>query len=319
MREGEPADAFYVIRDGAVALETVVPARGPVTIETLHDGDLSAGPGWCRPTAGVRRARARDAAHAIAIDGACLRGKSEADPALGYDLMKRFVAACSSSACRTRGCACSTSTAAALNGRACLSCRPPFRGRRPAARDRRHLDAASSSPPPATPAPFAPGQFAMLYAFGAGEAPISVSGIGGDGALVHTVRAVGAVTDGALRRAARRRAGRARAVRDGVAGRGGEGPDVVDRRRRHRPRAAAPVVHELLAHRERYGQVSILYGGRSPAELLYTGELESWRGRFDVDVDVTVDAADADWHGRVGVVTAPRYRRPSSTPSAPWR
>ena len=64
-----------------------------------------------------------------------------------------------------------------------------------------------------------------------------------------------------------------------------------------------PVVHELLAHRERYGQVSILYGGRSPADLLYASELEGWRGRFDVDVDVTVDVADADWRGRVGVVT----------------
>ena len=54
-----------------------------------------------------------------------------------------------------------------------------------------------------------------------------------------------------------------------------------------------PVVHELLAQRERYGDVSILYGGRSPAELLYVGELERWRARFDVDVDVTVDVADA--------------------------
>jgi NAD(P)H-flavin reductase len=63
-----------------------------------------------------------------------------------------------------------------------------------------------------------------------------------------------------------------------------------------------PVAHELLAHRERYGDVSILYGGRSPAELLYVSEVEGWRARFDVDVDVTVDTADETWHGRVGVV-----------------
>ena len=47
----------------------------------------------------------------------------------------------------------------------------------------------------------------------------------------------------------------------------------------------------------------VLYGGRSPAELLYMQELEGWRARFDVDVDVTVDVAQGDWRGRVGVVT----------------
>jgi NAD(P)H-flavin reductase len=64
-----------------------------------------------------------------------------------------------------------------------------------------------------------------------------------------------------------------------------------------------PAVHHLLANRERYGNVVVLYGGRSPEELLYTAELERWRGRFDVEVGVTVDQAAAGWHGRVGVVT----------------
>jgi NAD(P)H-flavin reductase len=64
-----------------------------------------------------------------------------------------------------------------------------------------------------------------------------------------------------------------------------------------------PVVYQLLANRERYGKVVILYGGRSPAELLFPEELEHWRGRFDVQVEVTVDGAPADWRGSVGVVT----------------
>jgi NAD(P)H-flavin reductase len=64
-----------------------------------------------------------------------------------------------------------------------------------------------------------------------------------------------------------------------------------------------PVVHHVLANRERYGRVVVLYGGRSPEELLYTAELERWRGRFDVEVHVAVDQAAAGWHGRVGVVT----------------
>ena len=149
---------------------------------------------------------------------------------------------------------------------------------------------------------FAPGQFAMLYAFGAGEVPISVSSIGGDGAVVHTVRAVGAVTEAICAAkpgdvlGVRGPFGTAWPVAEA------EGQDVVVVAGGIGLAPLRPVVHELLAHRERYGDVSILYGGRSPAELLYVSEVEGWRARFDVDVDVTVDVADADWHGRVGVV-----------------
>jgi NAD(P)H-flavin reductase len=63
-----------------------------------------------------------------------------------------------------------------------------------------------------------------------------------------------------------------------------------------------PVVDHVLAHRRRYARLLVLYGGRSPAELLFVDALQEWRGRFDVDVDVIVDAAGSDWLGRVGVV-----------------
>ena len=92
LREGEPADAFYVIRDGHVALETYVPQRGAVTIETLHDGDLVGWSWLVSPHRTVFDARAAGTVHTVAFDGRCLRGKCEADPALGYDLLKRFVA-----------------------------------------------------------------------------------------------------------------------------------------------------------------------------------------------------------------------------------
>jgi NAD(P)H-flavin reductase len=150
---------------------------------------------------------------------------------------------------------------------------------------------------------FAPGQFAMLYAFGAGEAPISVSSIGGDGTVVHTVRAVGTVTDAIC--------GASPGDVLGLRGPFGttwplaeaEGRDVVLVAGGIGLAPLRPAIHELLARRERYGAVSILYGGRAPSELLYVDELEAWRSRFDVDVDVTVDAAGTDWRGRVGVVT----------------
>jgi NAD(P)H-flavin reductase len=144
-----------------------------------------------------------------------------------------------------------------------------------------------------------PGQFAMLYAFGAGEVPISVSAL----PSVHTVRAVGAVS------AAICNARRGEVL--GVRGPFGtswpveaaEGSDVVLLAGGIGLAPLRPVVHHLLAHRERYGRVVVLYGGRSPEELLYTAELERWRGRFDVEVEVTVDQAAAGWQGRVGVVT----------------
>jgi CRP/FNR family transcriptional regulator, cyclic AMP receptor protein len=88
MREGDPADAFYVLREGAVALQTEVPGRGAIVLQTLHDGELL-GWSWLVPPYRVAfDARSLGTTHAIALDGACLRGKCEADPALGYALLK---------------------------------------------------------------------------------------------------------------------------------------------------------------------------------------------------------------------------------------
>ena len=91
-REGEPADTFYLVRRGRVALSTHVPARGSVVIETLDPGEIV---GWSwlfPPHVWQFDARAVDDVRAVAFDGACLRGKCEADHALGYELMRRFAA-----------------------------------------------------------------------------------------------------------------------------------------------------------------------------------------------------------------------------------
>jgi NAD(P)H-flavin reductase len=64
-----------------------------------------------------------------------------------------------------------------------------------------------------------------------------------------------------------------------------------------------PVIYYLLSHRERYGKVTILYGTRTPSDILFRGELERWRSRFDVEVCLTVDRATSGWRGNVGVVT----------------
>lgn len=148
----------------------------------------------------------------------------------------------------------------------------------------------------------APGRFNMLYAFPAGEVPISVSAAGG-GTITHTIRDVGLAT-GALTRL---RPGERVGVR-GPFGRGWplpslRGADVVVVAGGLGLAPLRPAVHELLRDRARYGRVSLLVGARTPADLLFHRELESWRARFDLDVEVTVDAAGPAWRGDVGVVT----------------
>ena len=88
MREGQPADAFYVIRHGMVALETRVPHRGPVVVQTLHAGDVLGWSWLVPPYRTAFDARSVGTTRAISFDGACLRGKCDADPALGYALLK---------------------------------------------------------------------------------------------------------------------------------------------------------------------------------------------------------------------------------------
>jgi CRP/FNR family transcriptional regulator, cyclic AMP receptor protein len=91
LREGDPSNRFYVIRQGRVALEIFVPERGALTIETVDDGDLL-GWSWLVPPFRIDfDARAMGNVHTVAFDAACLRGKSDEDPVLGYQLMRRFI------------------------------------------------------------------------------------------------------------------------------------------------------------------------------------------------------------------------------------
>jgi CRP-like cAMP-binding protein len=89
-REGEPADRFYIVRAGKVALEILVPGHGPVTVETAEAGEVI---GWSwlfEPYVRRFNARAVELTRVVAMDGKCLRGKCDRDTELGYELMKRF-------------------------------------------------------------------------------------------------------------------------------------------------------------------------------------------------------------------------------------
>ncbi len=149
---------------------------------------------------------------------------------------------------------------------------------------------------------FAPGQFNMLYAFGVGEVAISISGAVGATSFVHTVRDVGAVS-GAI---ASLTAGSTIGVR-GPFGNGwpivpAQGDDVLFVAGGLGLAPLRPAITAVLANRARYGRVTILFGCRNPQSMLYRHELEQWRRQLDVDVEVTVDHAQADWYGNVGVV-----------------
>jgi CRP-like cAMP-binding protein len=89
--EGEPADQFYLIRHGRVALQITSPGRGALTFQTVGEGEI-VGVSWLIPPyRWACDARALDPTRAIAIDAACLRQKCETDHDLGYQLMKRFM------------------------------------------------------------------------------------------------------------------------------------------------------------------------------------------------------------------------------------
>ncbi len=89
-RTGEPADQFFVIRRGRVSVETFAPHRGAITIETVSDGEVLGFSWLVPPYYSHFDARALNLTRAIALDAKCIRAKCDADPALGYELLKRF-------------------------------------------------------------------------------------------------------------------------------------------------------------------------------------------------------------------------------------
>ncbi|MER6532964.1 FAD/NAD(P)-binding protein [Streptomyces sp. 900105755] len=152
--------------------------------------------------------------------------------------------------------------------------------------------------------PFAPGQFAMIYAFGVGEVPVSVSALRGPhGGLVYTVRAVGAVSAALFRLRP--------ADTVGLRGPYGTGWDLATAAGEDLLVIAGgiglaplrPVVHAVLARRGGYGRLTVLVGARTPADLVYGNEIDDWRGPASVAVTVDRPGPGPGWHGAVGVVT----------------
>jgi NAD(P)H-flavin reductase len=151
---------------------------------------------------------------------------------------------------------------------------------------------------------FLPGQFNMLYVFGVGEAAISMSGRAAETQhILHTIRTVGSVTN-ALGRldvgasiGLRGPFGSAWPVQEA------RGQDVVIVAGGIGLAPLRPVLYHLLRHRADYGQVVLLYGARTPADVLFSSELAQWHKGGALQVFTTVDRGDASWRGSVGLVT----------------
>lgn len=152
--------------------------------------------------------------------------------------------------------------------------------------------------------PFAAGQFNMLYVFGVGEIPISLSG-NPDSAdtLKHTIRAVGTVTNALtkLKRGdvlgIRGPYGTSWPLEDAA------GKDVLIISGGIGLSPLRPVLYQLFSKRKKYGKITLLYGAKTSKDILYRRELEKWGRCFNIDVNVTIDKASDDWQGNVGVVT----------------
>jgi NAD(P)H-flavin reductase len=153
-----------------------------------------------------------------------------------------------------------------------------------------------------SPFVFSPGQFNMLYMFGMGEVAISISGNCEKSLpLIHTIRAVGTVTK------AMQKLKKGDVI--GVRGPFGSSWPIDKAHRKDVVIVVGgiglaplrPVIYHLLAHREDYGKVFLLYGARTPEDQIYQQEFDLWKKK--IDLYTTVDRADKKWRGDVGVVT----------------
>ena len=174
---------------------------------------------------------------------------------------------------------------------------------------RSHLDTddtvtLSLEPLDGEPLDFAAGQFTMLHAFGVGEVPISISGDPTwPGPLTHTIRDVGNVTHALVTAQVGEVVGVRGPYGTGWATDAAAGGDVLLAAGGIGLAPLRPALWEIADRREDYGRVVLLYGARSPADVLFAQDLSRWADEHAMDVEITVDYAPPTWRGRVGPVT----------------
>ncbi|MEM3615672.1 MAG: FAD/NAD(P)-binding protein [Candidatus Methanomethylicia archaeon] len=148
----------------------------------------------------------------------------------------------------------------------------------------------------------APGQFNIIYIYGGGEIPISISGIE-DGSIMHTVRFVGAVTRMLSRIKEKSIIGLRGPYGNTWPVKEAEGFDILIVSGGIGIAPLRPVIMEVERNRDRYGRMIILYGARTPRDLVYRREFERYKRIRNTEFHVTVDRGEEEWAGAVGVVT----------------
>ena len=151
---------------------------------------------------------------------------------------------------------------------------------------------------------FLPGQFNMLYVYGVGEIPVSISGDPHVAdRLVYTIRSVGAVSKALTGLEAGSTIGMRGPFGTHWPVEAAQGRDVLVVAGGIGLAPLRPVIYHVIKNRKEYGRLVILYGARSPRELLFQKELQRWGTLRDTQVLVTVDVGGPSWRGHVGVVT----------------
>ena len=151
--------------------------------------------------------------------------------------------------------------------------------------------------------PFLPGQFVELSVFGYGEAPFCIaSSPTRPDTLETTVRRAGQLTDALHRLAAGDEVGLRGPFGNGFEVEAARGKDLLFVGGGIGLPPLRSLIWNVLDQRASFGRVTILYGARTPHDLVYKDELKTWAARPDVEVRVTVDLAEPGWSGTVGVV-----------------
>lgn len=154
------------------------------------------------------------------------------------------------------------------------------------------------------PYDFSPGQFNMLYLHGCGEVPISIVEDAADsGILTHTVRALGRITNGLACLQVGDRIGLRGPFGQGWPMHKAEGRDVIVVTGGLGCAPSVSIIHHVLAHRERYGHLSILQGVKHTDDLIWRQQYDAWAAMPDTRVLLAADVAEPGWTGHVGLVT----------------
>lgn len=151
---------------------------------------------------------------------------------------------------------------------------------------------------------FAPGQFNMLYVFGIGEVPISITGDPKNNhSFIHTIKIVGNVTKALSRLKEGDPVGLRGPFGTSWPAAACKGKNLVIMGGGIGLAPLRPMIYHLLSHREDFGSIALLYGTRQPSEIVFSEELKAWKKAFDNQVFITVDFAPETWKGNIGVVT----------------